>query len=169
MMADIVIEQVPVPTDDIRMLVGELNDELDALYTAEQRHGLALDAIFQPHIRFFVARRDGTALGCGGIALFDDFAEVKRIYVRELARGQGVADAIMARLVAETADAGLPLLKLETGLYSAAAIGFYRRQGFMPCAAFAPYTAMPPQAIATSVFMEKPVQRLSAQLARQQP
>ncbi len=30
-MAEIVIEQVAVPTDDIRMLVGELNDELGAL------------------------------------------------------------------------------------------------------------------------------------------
>ena len=144
------------PTDEIRLLVGELNEELGALYSAEQRHGLALDALFQPHIRFFVARADGRPAGCGGVALFKDFAEIKRMYVRSALRGQGIADA-MARLTAETAQAGLALLKLETGVYSGAAIQFYRRSGFAVCGAYEPYTAMPPQATVTSVFMEKSV------------
>ena len=78
-------------------------------------------------------------------------------------------DAIMARLVTETARAGLSRLKLETGLYSAAAIEFYRRQGFRPCGPFAPYTAMPPEAILTSVFMEMPVGPSQPHLLRQQP
>lgn len=153
------IEIAPVcgPSDEIRLLVGELNDELGALYSAEQRHGLALDALFQPHIRFFVARADGRPAGCGGVALFQDFAEIKRMYVRNALRGRGIADAIMARLIAETAQAGLTLLKLETGVYSGAAIQFYRRSGFAVCGAYEPYTAMPPQAIVTSVFMEKSV------------
>ncbi|HKU63456.1 MAG TPA: GNAT family N-acetyltransferase [Rhizomicrobium sp.] len=151
------IALVTAPDDDLRQLVGELNDELGALYSAEQRHGLTLDALFQPHIRFFVARADGRPAGCGGVALFDGFAEIKRMYVRVPLRGQGVADAIMARLIAETVEAGLTLLKLETGVYSGAAIQFYRRNGFAVCAAYEPYTAMPSQAIITSVFMEKSI------------
>jgi putative acetyltransferase len=148
------IALVRVPDDDLRLLVGELNDELGALYWVEQRHGLALDALFEPHIRFFVARADGQAAGCGGVALFDGFAEIKRMYVRPNLRGRGIADAIMTRLIAEKAKAGLKLLKLETGVYSGAAIQFYRRSGFAVCGAYEPYTAMPPQAIVTSVFME---------------
>jgi putative acetyltransferase len=151
------VEPIATPNPDIRALIGELNDELGALYSAEQRHGLDLDAIFQPHIRFFVARRDGIALGCGGVALVDGFAEIKRMYVRKAARGQGVADAVMARLEAETARSGRGLLRLETGVYSGAAIAFYRRSGFVACGAFEPYSAMPPQAVVTSVFMEKPI------------
>src|SRR5215216_1050994 len=106
------------PDEEVRSLVSELNDELGALYLPEQRHGLALDAIFAPHVRFFVARLDGLAVGCGGIAVFDDFAEVKRMYVRPKARGQGVADAIMAKLVGVTRGAGLSVLRLETGIRS---------------------------------------------------
>jgi putative acetyltransferase len=151
------VEPVSSPDADIRALIGELNDELGALYSAEQRHGLDLDAIFQPHIRFFVARRGGLALGCGGVALFDGFAEVKRMYVREAARGHGVADAIMDRLTAETARSGLSLLRLETGVYSGAAIRFYRRSGFAACGPFEPYSSMPAQSVVTSVFMEKPI------------
>ena len=156
-MVDLEIAPVTAPDDDVRLLVGELNDELSGLYTAEQRHGLNLAALFQPHIRFFLARRQGVAAGCGGVAMFDGFAEVKRMYVRSPLRGQGIADAIMARLVNETAQAGLGVLRLETGVYSAAAIQFYRRSGFAACRAFAPYTAMPPEAIVTSVFMEMPI------------
>lgn len=148
---------VTAPDDDLRLLVGELNDELGALYSAEQRHGLAMDALFQPHIRFFIARVDGRPAGCGGVALFSGFAEIKRMYVRNALRGQGIADAIMTRLVCETAQAGLALLKLETGVYSGAAIQFYKRSGFAVCAAYGPYTAMPPHAIVTSVFMEKAI------------
>jgi putative acetyltransferase len=151
------VTSVTAPDVDICSLIGELNDELGALYSAEQRHGLDLAALFQPHIRFFVARRGGAALGCGGVALFDGFAEVKRMYVRQGARGQGLADAIMERLTTETVRSGRNLLRLETGVYSGAAIAFYRRSGFAACGAFEPYSSMPPQSVVTSVFMEKPI------------
>src|SRR5450631_2459021 len=85
------IELAPTATEDVRALVDELETVLAAEYTPEQRHGLALDALFQPHIRFFLARLHGQAVGCGGVALFDEFAEVKRMYVRDAARRQGVA------------------------------------------------------------------------------
>src|SRR6478672_6150315 len=91
----IVVEAVPPATDEVRELISELDRTLSAEYSPEQRHGLALDAIFQPHIRFFLARLSGKAVGCGGVALFPDFAEVKRMYVRDAARGKGVAQALL--------------------------------------------------------------------------
>jgi putative acetyltransferase len=90
------IERAEGPTDEVRMLVGELDTELSQQYPPEQRHGLTLDAIFQPHVRFFIAWAEGQAVGCGGIALFAGFAELKRMYVRPDARGRGVADALLA-------------------------------------------------------------------------
>jgi putative acetyltransferase len=91
------------------------------------------------------------------VALFADFAEVKRMYVRPQARGQGVADAIMARLIAETRGAGLSVLRLETGTASFAAIHFYRKSGFQDCSAFEPYASLPPHRIAASAFLERAV------------
>jgi putative acetyltransferase len=154
-MPDLDIRLAPAPTPEVAALVGELNAEMGALYTAEQQHGLALDAIFQPHIRFFLAFRDGQPVGCGGVGFFDGFAELKRMYVRPEARGQGIADALVARLARESAAAGHDLLRLETGSRSLAAIRFYQRAGFGPCPPFPPYGSMPPSAIVTSVFMEK--------------
>lgn len=151
----VLIEPVQSPTDEVRALIGELNQTLSAEYPPEQRHGLPLDAIFQPHIRFFLARLDGEAVGCGGVALFDDFAEVKRMYVRDAARGRGVAQALLARIEVETRAAGLANLRLETGDQQQAAMRLYTRAGFQICAAFGAYAAMPSEAVAASVFFEK--------------
>src|SRR5271165_6307535 len=104
------IEVAPTATEEVRSLIGELETILSAEYPPEQRHGLALDAIFQPHIRFFLARLDGEAVGCGGAALFADFAEVKRMFVRDAARGRGVAQALLGRIELEARGAGLAML-----------------------------------------------------------
>jgi putative acetyltransferase len=145
----------PTATDDVCALISELDRALAAEYSPEQRHGLALDAIFQPHICFFLARLNGTAVGCGGVALFADFAEIKRMYVRDSARGRGAAQALLTRIETAAREAGHFLLRLETGERQPAALKFYARAGFQPCGAFGDYAAMPPQATATSVFMEK--------------
>jgi putative acetyltransferase len=151
----IAIELAPTATDDVRTLISELDRTLAAEYSPEQRHGLALAAIFQPHICFFLARLNGAAVGCGGVALFADFAEVKRMYLRESARGRGVAQALLTRIETAAREAGHFLLRLETGERQPAALKFYARAGFQSCGAFGDYAAMPPQATVTSVFMEK--------------
>jgi putative acetyltransferase len=151
----ITVELVPDATDDVRALIGELDRILSAEYPPEQRHGLALDAIFAPGIRFFLARSNGRAVGCGGVAFFAGFAEVKRMYVREVARGRGVAQALLAQIETEARAAGFGLLMLETGVRQIAALRFYQRSGFHRCAAFGTYAAMAPQAVGTSVFLQK--------------
>lgn len=148
------IAQVTAPTPEARLLVGELEDILSAEYPPEQRHGLQLEAIFQPHIAFFIAMLDGQPAGCGGVARFEGFAEVKRMYVRPAVRGRGVAQALLARI--EQA-AHRPRLCLETGTAQHAAIALYTHAGFRPCGPFGDYAAMPPAAIATSLFFEKPL------------
>ncbi len=152
---DIVVEAVAVATDEVRELIAELDATLALAYTAEQQHGLDVAAIFQPQMRFFIARRAGVALGCGGVALFPTFAEVKRVYVRPNARGRGVAQALLARIEREASAEGHTVLRLETGDRQLAALRLYERAGFVPCDAFGDYAEMTPHAIATSVFMEK--------------
>ncbi len=151
------IERVMSATHDARGLVGELEAVLSAEYPPGQRHGLAIEAIFQPHIHFFVATLDGALAGCGGVALLDGFAEVKRMYVRPAVRGRGVAPGLIARLAAVAREHGYSMLKLETGDVQHAALRFYEREGFTRCDMFGDYAQMPEGAIATSVFMQKPL------------
>ena len=104
----ITIELVPTATDDVRGLIRELDQELAQEYTSEQRHGLTLDAIFQPHVRFFLADWMSEPVGCGGVALFADFAEVKRMFVRNTVRGRGVAKDLLRRIEPRLAMPGSP-------------------------------------------------------------
>ena len=62
------------PIEALRELIAGLDDALNANYLPEQRHGLKLDALFAPHIRFFIAWRSPRGFcwrwdaGCNQIA-----------------------------------------------------------------------------------------------------
>ena len=153
----IAIEPLSRPTPDAAALIAELDGVLGAVYEPEQRHGLSIEQVFGPRVRFFVARLDGEAVGCGAVALFEDYAEVKRMYTRESVRGRGVGKALLARIEQEARASNRPMLRLETGTLQAAAIGLYEGCGFKACEAFGHYAALPPHRIATSLFYEKPL------------
>lgn len=151
----IILEHTTRPTPDAHALIEELEAELSEGYEAHQRHGLSVEKVFQPHIAFFIARVKGNAVGCGGVAFDDGFAEVKRMYVRRSARGTGVAQAILARLEQEARAKGYGRLTLETGDELFAAIKLYEGAGFRACEAFGPYRAMRTEQIERSRFFEK--------------
>ena len=151
------IERVAVATDEIRQLVAELDRALAGPYLPEQHHGLSFDRLFDHNVRFFVARIDGVAVGCGGIAFYDGFAEVKRMFTRPTVRRQGVAKALLRQLEDEAKRAGYSVLRLETGIHQSEALEFYERAGFERCDAFGDYAGMSPEAIETSVFYEKSI------------
>ena len=151
---EITIEPVSAPTPEAVALIAELDAVLGALYEAHQRHGLSVEQVFEAHVRFFIARLSGQAAGCGALALFDGYAEVKRMYTRPAARGRGIGKALLARVAAAAGEAGKPVLRLETGTEQAVAIRLYEGYGFRPCAVFGHYAAMEPHRISTSLFYE---------------
>jgi putative acetyltransferase len=154
---DIAIELAATATPEIVELLGELDAALSGPYTADQRHALSIERLFQPDVRFFVARLDGAAVACGGVAFCDGYAEVKRMYAKSSVRGRGVAKALLRRIEAEAAAAGATLLRIETGLYQQEALRFYEGAGFRRCGAFGPYAKMSARAIETSLFYEKSI------------
>ena len=154
---DLTIERVSVATDEIRQLVAELDRALSGPYLPQQHHALSFEGLFDTNVRFFAARIDGVAVGCGGVAFYDGFAEVKRMFTQPTARRQGIAAAVLRHLEGEAKRAGYSVLRLETGMYQAEAIEFYLRAGFELCNPFGDYVRMPPQAIETSVFYEKSI------------
>ena len=153
---DIAIELVKAPSEEVVQLLSELNAAL-AGYADDQRHALSVDRLFQPDVRFFVARADGVAVGCGGVAVYDGYAEVKRMYAKPSVRGRGVARALLGRIESEARGAGASLLRLETGAYQQEALRFYEGAGFRRRSPFGPYAEMPARAIELSLFYEKPL------------
>jgi putative acetyltransferase len=122
-----------------------------SLYPPESNHHLPLEALRRPEVRFLVARdAEGKALATGALVHHGDWAEIKRMWVEEAARGRGIAGQILKVLMAEAADAGAERLLLETGIASHAALALYEKTGFKRRPPFANYRPDP-----LSVFMER--------------
>ena len=131
-------------TAEARALIAELDAHLGALYPSESRHGYAVDKLIAQDVAFFLIRHDGAPAGCGGIQLFgNEYAELKRMYVRPQFRGLGLAKAMLTHLAGHARDRGVGLLRLETGIHQLAAIGLYEKEGFRPIPPFGEYTDDP--------------------------
>ncbi|MGQ0484364.1 MAG: GNAT family N-acetyltransferase [Hyphomicrobiales bacterium] len=148
---NVVIARADPPEPQLRRLIEELDALQLSLYPAESNHLLDIETLVQPQMRFFAAAVDGRIVGCGGVWLHEDYAEVKRVYVSPKTRGLGLAKKIMARLEDEARAAGMSIARLETGIYQPEALGLYRALGYADRGPFGDYPADDPM----SVFMEK--------------
>ncbi|MFN4141493.1 GNAT family N-acetyltransferase [Aestuariivirga sp.] len=135
----------------VRALVEELDAYLVPLYPAESNHLLDIETLRQPEMRFFAAFREDEALAIGGCWLHEDYAEVKRVYVRPAARGLGLAKQIMRRIETEAMACGRLIARLETGIHQPESLALYRRLGYADRGPFGDYPTDDPN----SVFMEK--------------
>lgn len=132
-------------------MVEELDRYFHALYPAESNHLLDIDTLCGPEMRFFAVFGGAEALAIGGCWLKDDYAEVKRLYVRPAARGLGLAKLIMRRIEDEALICNRRLARLETGIHQPESLTLYRRLGYSTCGPFGDYPVDDPN----SVFMEK--------------
>ncbi|MEL7153217.1 MAG: GNAT family N-acetyltransferase [Pseudomonadota bacterium] len=131
-------------------MIEESEAELASIYPAEVRYAFSPEQLTDAGVAFLVAYHDGLTVGCGGVAFYDGFAELKRIFVTKAARGARIAGQIVEGLEQIAVDAGLNLVRLETGEDSPEAIHLYERLGYARCGPFADYVEN-----GSSVFMEK--------------
>lgn len=138
---------------EIISLIADLDAYQLTLYPPESVYALELAALKQSNVLFAVARNPaGAAIGCGAIVLTPEFAELKRMYVRPEARGQGVAKKVLDLLESEALAQGCKLFTLETGPYQHAALALYERYGYQRRGPYGDYRDDP-----LSVFMQKAV------------
>jgi putative acetyltransferase len=136
---------------EIARLIRQSDDYLTALYPPASRHAIDLEALAAPNVRLLIARLDGVAVGCVGLALGEPGqAEIKRLFVQPAARGRGIGRALMAQLEWLAAEEGVSLLQLETGVKQPEALSLYRALGYAERGPFGAYRPDP-----LCLFMEK--------------
>ena len=122
-----------------------------SLYPPEHRHMIDMPELLAGNVHFFVARRDGAALGCMALVRTGpDKGELKRCFVTDAARGQGVGFKLLQAAEAAARQQAMRLIQLETGNLNQAALRLYRGNGFHERGPFGDY---PDNGV--SVFMEK--------------
>jgi putative acetyltransferase len=136
---------------DVTRLLEALDAYQSTLYPPESNHFLDVEALAGPSVRFFVARRDGEAVGCGALRIdHAGYGELKRMFVTPAARGLRLGRRILDRIEEEARREGLACIRLETGIRQPEALGLYRTAGYAEREAFGEYKPDP-----LSVFMEK--------------
>lgn len=135
----------------------ELLAELDAAlheypYPPESRHAFSVEKLIRESVAFFLGFFNGQLAACGGVKLFADYGEVKRMYVRPNFRGKGLGKAILNQLAEYARANGINTLRLETGIYQIEAIGLYAGWGFQRRGPFGEYKNDP-----NTVYFEKQI------------
>ena len=149
-MAIRIVEVSPDSADAVQ-LIGELDDHLLAHpYPPQSRHAFSVDKLMREGVVFFITYYEGQLAGCGGVKMFDDYGEVKRMFVRPVHRGRGLGKAMLNRLAEYARSKGAKVLRLETGIYEVEAIGLYESWGFSRRTPFGEYVEDP-----LSVYLEK--------------
>ena len=143
----------PLTSQAIQDLLNEHLADMYATSPPESVHALDLERLKAPDIVFWSAWQDGQLLGC--IALKRHaaaMAEIKSMRTARIARGKGVAKALLAHLEQFAKAEGVTALYLETGAepYFAPARQLYQQHDYLQCGPFADYQPDP-----LSVFMQK--------------
>ncbi len=116
-------------------LIQQLWSELDALYPEVDGASFQTHDLEGGRSGFIVAWRNGRPVGCGGFRPLGEVAEIKRMYVAPVARGGGIARAILKKLEELAADSGFVRICLETGARQLSALHLYETAGYtrIPC------------------------------------
>jgi GNAT superfamily N-acetyltransferase len=109
-------------------------------------------AYASPAGAFLLAEETGVHLGCVGVRRFSDgVGEVKRLYVRPVARGRGVGRLLAQGILARAAALGYSRLLLDSLPSMREAQSLYVSLGFKPTA---PYRFNP---VVDTVYLELPL------------
>ena len=106
-----------------------------------------------PKGSFLLAWLDGLAVGCAAFhQIGASVCELKRIYVRDTARGFGLGSRLTLATMDLAKANGYSVARLDTGFRQIEAIALYEKLGFRRIAA---YYDVPPDLAAILIFMER--------------
>jgi len=123
----------PAELPDAYLMVSEYY-EAAAVQKRETQQEFLRD-YFSAGAGFWLARSGDNIIGCVALRHIAEplSAEIKRLYVRPEARGQGVAQELLGAAEEYALAAGYQWIYLDTADEMKAAARFYQRNGFQPC------------------------------------
>jgi len=129
-------------TQDVKELLQAHLNFCREVTPTEHSFALDIDKFREPGITLFGARENGVLLGVGALKdIGNGEAELKSMHTLKVARGKGIATAMVAHLLAYAKADGFERVNLETGSHSPyeSARKLYSSLGFLPSSPFGEY------------------------------
>ena len=129
---------------DFVLLCGKLDAFLNQLVGGEENRTEYIPYNQLDDIHDVVIAYDGTIpVGCASFKPYDShIAEVKRVFIQEEYRGNGISKRIMRLLEKQALKKGYETFILESGEPLIAAMGLYRNLGYQVIPNYGPYVDM---------------------------
>lgn len=125
---------------DARALISALDAGLSDHYDAENNFPLLPEELVSEDIDFFMAETEtGEKVGTIALRRYPGYAEIKRMFVKPSARGQGIARRLLETAQDCAKSKGYRIVRLETGSLQHAAIALYMSAGYVRRPAFGNY------------------------------
>ncbi|MDO3625565.1 GNAT family N-acetyltransferase [Mucilaginibacter sp. BT774] len=148
---NILLKRTNSTDPDFHLLITLLDKELNKRYGElmqstydRYNHIIDIDTVL-------IAYSNGLPAGCGCFKQFDDTsAEIKRMFVKNTERGQGIAYKILSELERWAKESGFKDTILETGDKQHEAIALYQKLGYVITSNYGQYSDLE-----TSICMRK--------------
>lgn len=115
---------------DFQKLTGELDIELCRIYNTNPEDYEEYNRITGLNT-VVLAYENDEVVGCGCFKIFNDKTiEIKRMFIKENQRGNGIASALLAELEKWAKEVGYEEAVLETGKGQPNAISLYKKYGY---------------------------------------
>ena len=126
--------------EDFQYLIGLLDQDLWNRYPETQQFFAPFNRI-KLDANAIVAYSEDLPVGCGCYRTTENgnVVEIKRMFVKPEARGQGIAKAVLSALEQWARDEGKRRAILETGTNQPEAISLYKKLGYEVIDLFEPY------------------------------
>jgi len=127
---------------DFHILTAALDVELCKIYGTKQEDYVEHNKIIDlPTV--VLAYEGETPVACGCIKIFsDNTVEIKRMFVTDHLRGNGIASSIVKELETWAKELGYSFSVLETGKGQPDAIGLYQKLGYKITANYGQYDGL---------------------------
>jgi GNAT superfamily N-acetyltransferase len=122
-------------------LLSRYYDELDTRFPGgfdvERSASAPIEDMRPPCGAFLVARVEGHPIGCGAVRKLDDTtAEIKRMWIDPVVRGQGIGRQLLSALETAAHELGFLHVRLDTNAQLPEAIALYRSSGYTAILAY---------------------------------
>ena len=114
-----------------------------------------LQVFYPPQGRLLLAEIDGRTAGVACMKqIREGMGEIKRMYVRDEFRGQGIGRALLEELVSAAREIGYSHLRLDSARFMHEAHSLYRSANFKEIDPY-PESEIPPEFQTNWIFMER--------------